>query len=57
MRFSVRLQSVVARIPTTQTLKPRADGGFPLSEEALAWQLGFFADMAAEGAQKQGVAQ
>jgi len=54
MRFSVRLQTVVARIPAPQTLKPRADGGFPLSEEALAWQLGFFADMAAEGAQKQG---
>ena len=54
MRFSVRLQSVVARIPAPQTLKPRADGGFPLSEEALAWQLGFFADMTAEGAQKQG---
>ena len=54
MRFSVRLQSVVARIPAPQTLKPRADGGFPLSEEALAWQLGFFADMTAEGTQKQG---
>jgi uncharacterized protein (DUF2336 family) len=51
MRFSVRLQSVVARIPAPQTLKPRADGGFPLSEEALAWQLGFFADMTAEGKQ------
>ncbi|HEV2678361.1 MAG TPA: DUF2336 domain-containing protein [Aliidongia sp.] len=57
MRFSVRLQSVVARIPAPQTLKPRADGGFPLSEEALAWQLGFFADMTAEGAQKQGAVQ
>ena len=57
MRFSVRLQSVVARIPAAQTLKPRGDGGFPLSEEALAWQLGFFADMAAEAASKQGAAQ
>jgi uncharacterized protein (DUF2336 family) len=57
MRFSVRLQSVVARIPAPQTLKPRADGGFPLSEEALSWQLGFFADMAAEGTQKQGAVQ
>jgi len=56
MRFSVRLQSVVARIPAPQTLKPRADGGFPLSDEALAWQLGFFADMTAEGASKQGAA-
>ncbi|HLZ66144.1 MAG TPA: DUF2336 domain-containing protein [Aliidongia sp.] len=54
MRFSVRVQSVLARIPAPQTLKPRADGGFPLSEEALAWQLGFFADMTAEGALTQG---
>jgi uncharacterized protein (DUF2336 family) len=52
MRFSVRLQSVVARIPAPQTLKPRADGGFPLSEDALAWQLGFFADMTAEATPK-----
>ncbi len=37
-----------AAAPRSETLKPRADGGFPLSEEALEWQIGFFTDMAAE---------
>jgi uncharacterized protein (DUF2336 family) len=50
MRFAVRVQTVLARLPAMQTLKPRADGGFPLSEEALEWQIGFFTDMAAERA-------
>jgi uncharacterized protein (DUF2336 family) len=50
MRFAVRVQAVLARLPAVQTLKPRADGGFPLSEEALEWQIGFFTDMAAERA-------
>ena len=48
MRFAVRVQTVLARLPAVQTLKPRSDGGFPLSEEALEWQIGFFTDMAAE---------
>ncbi len=48
MRFAVRLQTVLARIPPTQVMKPRSDGGFPLSEEAMTWQIGFFADMAGE---------
>jgi uncharacterized protein (DUF2336 family) len=48
MRFAVRVQTVLARLPAMQTLKPRSDGGFPLSEEALEWQIGFFSDMAAE---------
>jgi len=50
MRFAVRVQTVLARLPAVQTLKPRIDGGFPLSEEALEWQIGFFTDMAAESA-------
>jgi uncharacterized protein (DUF2336 family) len=50
MRFAVRVQTVLARLPAVQTLKPRADGGFPLSEEALEWQIGFFTDMASERA-------
>jgi uncharacterized protein (DUF2336 family) len=50
MRFAVRVQTVLARLPPGQALKPRADGGFPLSEEALEWQIGFFTDMAAENA-------
>jgi uncharacterized protein (DUF2336 family) len=48
MRFAVRVQTILARLPAMQTLKPRSDGGFPLSEEALEWQIGFFSDMAAE---------
>lgn len=50
MRFAVRVQTVLARLPAVQTLKPRADGGFPLSEEAMEWQIGFFTDMATERA-------
>jgi uncharacterized protein (DUF2336 family) len=48
MRFAVRLQTVLARIPSSQTLKPRSDGGFPLSPDALQWQIDFFTDLAAE---------
>ncbi len=48
MRFAVRLQTVLARIPVSQTLKPRMDGGFPLSPDALQWQIDFFMDMGAE---------
>jgi uncharacterized protein (DUF2336 family) len=48
MRFAVRVQTLLARLPAGQVLKPRIDGGFPLSEEALKWQIGFFTDMAAE---------
>jgi uncharacterized protein (DUF2336 family) len=47
MRFAVRVQTVLARLPAAQTLKPRTDGSFPLSEAALEWQIGFFSDMAA----------
>ena len=50
MRFAVRVQTVLARLPAVQSLKPRADGGFPLSEEAMEWQIGFFTDMATERA-------
>ena len=50
MRFAVRIQTVMARLPAVQSLKPRADGGFPLSEEAMEWQIGFFTDMATERA-------
>ncbi|MGB8839928.1 MAG: DUF2336 domain-containing protein [Aliidongia sp.] len=48
MAFAVRVQTILARLPTAQMLKPRTDGGFPLSQEALEWQIGFFTDMAAE---------
>ncbi|HVJ52775.1 MAG TPA: DUF2336 domain-containing protein [Aliidongia sp.] len=46
MRFAVRLQTVLARIPVSQTLKPKSDGGFPLSPDALQWQIEFFMDLA-----------
>jgi uncharacterized protein (DUF2336 family) len=48
MGFAVRVQTILARLPAAQMLKPRADGGFPLSYEALEWQIGFFTDMAME---------
>jgi hypothetical protein len=41
MRTAVRLQSVLGRIAPTALIKPRSDGGFPMSEEALRWQLDF----------------
>jgi uncharacterized protein (DUF2336 family) len=51
MRFAVRLQTILARIPVGQTLKPRVDGGFPLSPDALQWQIDFFMDLAEQRAQ------
>jgi uncharacterized protein (DUF2336 family) len=45
MGFAVRIQTVLGRIPVTQVLKPLPDGGFPLSKEALEWQIDFFRGM------------
>ena len=51
MRFAVRLQTVVGRLPVGQVLKPIGEGGFPLTEEAMKWQLGFFTEMAQASSQ------
>jgi uncharacterized protein (DUF2336 family) len=47
MRAALKLQLQLAQIAPAQALKPRADGGFPLSAEAMEWQLDFFRGMAA----------
>jgi hypothetical protein len=52
MRAAVKLQIALARIPSASVLKPLADDRFPLTPEALAWQLDFFAQMAVEGAER-----
>ena len=45
MRAAHKLQLQLAQIAPNQALKPRADGGYPLSPEAMQWQLDFFAGM------------
>lgn len=47
MRAALKLQLQLAQIAPAQALKPRADGGFPLSPEAMEWQLDFFRGMGA----------
>jgi uncharacterized protein (DUF2336 family) len=48
MRFAARAQTALARVPPLQVLKPTAGGEYPLSEEAMNWQLDFFMDMVTE---------
>jgi uncharacterized protein (DUF2336 family) len=48
MRFAVRAQTALARVPPPQVLKPTVAGDFPLGEEAMNWQIDFFIDMTAE---------
>lgn len=45
MRAAHKLQLQLAQIPPGAALKPRADGGYPLSAEAMQWQLDFFKGM------------
>jgi uncharacterized protein (DUF2336 family) len=45
MRAAHKLQLQLGQIAPNQALKPRADGGYPLSAEAMQWQLDFFAGM------------
>jgi len=49
MRAALKVQSQLAQIPPAAALKPRADGGYPLSTEAMQWQLDFFLGMGARG--------
>jgi len=49
MRTALKVQSQLAQIPPAAALKPRVDGGYPLSTEAMQWQLDFFLGMGARG--------
>jgi uncharacterized protein (DUF2336 family) len=41
MRAAERLQLALGKLPPTSVLKPRRDGTFPLSPDAMRWQLEF----------------
>ncbi|HZS82506.1 MAG TPA: DUF2336 domain-containing protein [Stellaceae bacterium] len=41
MRTAIRLQVALGRIAQSAVIEPRADGGYPLPEEAMRWQLDF----------------
>jgi uncharacterized protein (DUF2336 family) len=45
MRAAHKLQLQLGQIPPNAALKPRVDGGYPLSAEAMQWQLDFFRGM------------
>ena len=45
MRAAHKLQLQLGQIAPTAALKPREDGGYPLSAEAMDWQLDFFRGM------------
>jgi uncharacterized protein (DUF2336 family) len=45
MRAAHKLQLQLGQIAPAAALKPRQDGGYPLSPEAMRWQLEFFAGM------------
>jgi uncharacterized protein (DUF2336 family) len=47
MRAASKVQTQLAQIPPSAALKPRVDGGYPLSPEAMQWQLDFFLGMGA----------
>ncbi len=47
MAAAHKLQLQLGQIPPATALKPRADGGYPLSAEAMRWQLDFFRGMGA----------
>jgi glycerol uptake facilitator-like aquaporin len=43
VQTAIALQVALAHLPPDMTLRPAQDGGFPLSEEEMRWQLGFLA--------------
>jgi uncharacterized protein (DUF2336 family) len=52
MRAAVKVQMLLGQIPPSQALRPRNGDAYPMSEEAMRWQLEFFGvAMAAEPAQ------
>jgi len=48
MRAAVKVQVQLGQIPPAAALQPRSDGRYPMSEEAMRWQLEFFGDIAGE---------
>ena len=48
MRAAHKLQLKLGQIAPGAALKPREDGGYPLSAEAMQWQLDFFLGMGAK---------
>lgn len=42
MRFALDLQRELAKVPHTELLYPRNGEDFPLSDEEMDWQIGFF---------------
>ncbi len=46
MRFAAQLQMRMGGISPEQTLRPRKNGSFPLSEKEMGWQLSMFQTMA-----------
>ncbi len=50
MRAAVKVQLLLGQISPGSALQPRVDGRYPMSEEAMRWQLDFFASMVGETA-------
>ncbi len=48
MRAAAKVQLQLGQIPPGSALQPRTDGRYPMSEEAMRWQLDFFASMVDE---------
>jgi len=42
MRAAVKVQVQLGQIPPSQALQPRSGGKYPMSDEAMRWQLDFF---------------
>jgi uncharacterized protein (DUF2336 family) len=50
MRTAVALQTGLAHIPQSSIVRPRADNTYPLTQEAMQWQLDFLIGIAADRA-------
>ena len=50
MRAAVKVQIQLGQIPPSQALQPRGGGAYPMSEEAMRWQLDFFGVIASQAA-------
>jgi uncharacterized protein (DUF2336 family) len=46
MRAAVKMQVLLGQIPPSQVLRPRYGDGYPMSDEAMCWQLDFFGGLA-----------
>jgi uncharacterized protein (DUF2336 family) len=50
MRAAVKVQIQLGQIPPSQALQPRGGGTYPMSEEAMRWQLDFFGVVVSQAA-------